>query len=749
MATSDGNWSDHDFIRGQTAETVEHDDTQQWPLMDDDGAEGRREMESESSDYQPSDSEEPSPSPEAAEPADIDDPEEPEIKDEEEDGSVRMGNVTAYEVINGNGNTSEDGTSLSIYRSGLKRTRERTFSTPLADDNKPPAKKQARKPFNKHYMDLLQDDTDDARRKYISEDWPELSETQIGLTVWTAEEKEMFFESVGRLGRDDIAGIAARLQGSKSEVEVRHYMHVLKAGAQEKKRDIKRPLHRPLLSDFPAAAEISEACCDALQKTADAVALHEKNQESKEGQQSWGRHWLLTGDNCHGLSKAALEMAGMPTTATNDDDDDDASNQSPVPTANGGPRAERLAELCKQLNPRAVPMLALLNVRTMLLLSERVFMNGIEEDANYMGLGDELPSIDMSAVQDLYSLVYAITQRLVATAMHICRSRDQARSKISSGGKKLVRPRDVRTAVASLGLKKDSQVFWARCPRRLGLSVRRSAVPFADMDGMGAQAEVVEDEVSEDDSEDNLDDDSDESTSEDSSEEDSSSSSDDDSDIISTYGEVERELLPEGSEYATNQQPSSHNIGGDEDSTYSSEEEDDESDDDDDESDEGSSDSSDDSDDSQDSSRGQDDEQTVITEQRINNEADEIIHYTATGYPTATWSQNSLKNRIRDELKEEEYACAVDEHASRQEELYLWAVLGQPPPPELGLDRLDQDATPHVEGFSTDTRRFPVDEIIETGSNWRDKLKYDAEWEKAAVQAQEAAREANKETKDM
>ncbi|ERS96415.1 hypothetical protein HMPREF1624_07325 [Sporothrix schenckii ATCC 58251] len=714
---------DDGLLQHQLAETVEFVDTQQWPLREDDLVGSRRELESESSDYRPSDSE---PSPEPAVSG---------VK-EEEDGSVRLGDVEAHdgssesesesedEDDDEDENENEDEGSASAFRAGQKRTRERTFSTPLVDDSEPQNKKlnRAKSSVNLLYTEILEDDMDDARRKYVAEDRTKLSTTQIGLTVWTAEEKEIFFESLARLGSDDIPGIAARLLGSKSEIEVRHYKHVLDENVQARKRDPRAPFHRPLLSDIPVATEIGKACCDALQKTADAVARREFQQDAKAEQRKWGPQWLLTGDNCRALSKAALEMAGMPG-------DDEASNQSPMPI--GGPQGERLAELGAQMHPNSVPMLTLFDVRTMLLLSERVFMNGTEEDANYMGLGDALPAMHMSALHDLYALVYALTQRLAATAMHFCRSRDQAKRHLPRSVKKLVRPRDVRAAVASLGLKKDSQVFWARCPRRLGLNVRRTAIPFADMQSSGirtAAAAGSAPDVSENNAEGSSDD----------KEGSQDSSSDDDSDIISTYGEVEKELLPDGAD----QKPSS--LGIDEDEGSLGEEDglsdiDDYSD-----TDESNEYSSNDTDENQER-----DTNAATTEQRVTTEANEIIHHTANGYPTAAWAETSLRNRIRDELKEEEYASAVDEHASRRDELYLWAVLGQRPPTETGLDQFNENVPPHVEGFSADARRYPVDEIIATGSDWRDKLQYEAEWEGAAVQAQKIAKEEVRQANEL
>ncbi|CAK7264222.1 hypothetical protein SEPCBS57363_000971 [Sporothrix epigloea] len=666
---------------------------------------GRREVQSDSSDYEPSSS--PSSSPGAGMPEEIEEEGERSINSNNHDG--REGEE-GEESSSSSGRSMEDGDFAAGYRASRKRSHQHNASAPLADAEaspRPGRRKRLRSSINMSYLGLLEDDMDDARRQYVPHSWSELGATQAGLSIWTAEEKEILFEAVSRLGRDDLPGISARLLGSKSEIEVHQYLDLLQKDAERRRNELRAPLHKPLLSDFLAAAEISEACCDALENAADLIAQREDHQEAQDEGRKWGPHWLLTGDNCRRLSKAALKIAGMPN-------EEDATNQLPVPSEDH--RNDRIAIIGAQLRPNAVPPLALFHVRNMLLLSERVFMNGVNEDAHYLGLGDTLPAAHMSALHNLYELVYSLTQRAAATAIHVCQSRYRLDPRLASKKKRQVHRRDVHAAVASLGLERNSHHFWARCPRRLGLKVARSALPFVGMES-ASQVEVPEETFPRKDGSGSRGSEADDQSNDE--DEDRDDDDDDDGDIM-TYDEAERELLPQNAKIVTNlrPEPSPQVMNWQYEASYVDE--------DDSNSDGGSN----------DESEGPD-TATALNEQRIRDEANEVICYSATGYPRAAWARTSLENRIRHELKEEEYAAAVDDRASRQDELYLWAVVGREPPPALmaAVSADNRTAAPHVEGFSLSARRYPVEEVIETGRNWRDKLQYEAEWEPSAAEA--------------
>ncbi|CAK7565353.1 MAG: hypothetical protein SEPTF4163_003268 [Sporothrix epigloea] len=665
---------------------------------------GRREIESDSSDYEPSSS---SSSPGVSILEGNEGAGERSINSNSHDGRE---SESGEEGSSSSGRSMEDGDFASGYRASRKRSHQHNASATLADveaSPRPGRRKRLRSSINISYLGLLEDDMDDARRQYVPHSWPESETTQAGLITWTAEEKEMLFEAVSRLGRDDIPGISARLLGSKSEIEVHHYLDLLQKDAERRRNEPRAPLQKPLLSDFPAAAEISEACCDALENAADMIALREDHQIARDEGRKWGPHWLLTGENCSRLSRAALKIAGMPN-------EEDATNQLPLPSEEH--QNDRIAIIGAQLRPNAVPPLALFHVRNMLLLSERVFMNGVNEDAHYLGLGDTLPAAHMSALHDLYELVFSLTQRAAATAIHVCHSRYRSDPQLASKTKRQVNRRDVHAAVASLGLKKNSYNFWARCPRRLGLKVARSALPFVGMKS-ASQVEVPEKTFQRGDDSGSSGSEANDQTDDEG--EDGDEGDDDDDDIM-TYDEAEQELLPQYVRLVTNQrpEPSAQVMNWQYEASYVDEDDSD--------SDGGSNDESEGS-----------DTATALNEQRIRGEANEVICYSATGYPRTAWARTSLENRIRHELKEEEYASAVDDRASRQDELYLWAVTGRKPPPALmaAVSADNRTAAPHVEGFSLTARRYPVDEVIETGRNWRDKLQYEAEWEASAAEA--------------
>ncbi|RWA05673.1 hypothetical protein EKO27_g9439, partial [Xylaria grammica] len=101
----------------------------------------------------------------------------------------------------------------------------------------PPPFKRVKGDFNSAYVNLLNQDIRDASSGLIhSEEHPELGHTQIGAVVWSAAEKKVFFAAVSRLGKDDAAGISARI-GTKSELEVRQYLIFLDAAKRRQHGD--------------------------------------------------------------------------------------------------------------------------------------------------------------------------------------------------------------------------------------------------------------------------------------------------------------------------------------------------------------------------------------------------------------------------------------------------------------------------------------------------------------------------------
>lgn len=284
-------------------------------------------------------------------------------------------------------------------------------------------------PFHLSYLSLLNDDILDASTHHIPEDpnvsdpeFPPLTPSQIGLTYWSAPEKSLFFSALSRLGPDNALGISCRVR-TKSELEVSAYISLLKtASAQHSRSNVGANSTLPI-SSIPSAAALSPALCSALESCADTTASKQAHHEESLESARWGEEaWLITPQN-----RKEIEL----------------------------------------FRPEGMLSLDLFRVRTWLRLQERVFMNSTVEDYQWQTFSDERPGIRTTCLEDFYSLVVSITRRLVAASIYVTESRIKSKK----DSKNIVWPKDVRAAVASVGLEKDSREFWAECARRLRLDV--------------------------------------------------------------------------------------------------------------------------------------------------------------------------------------------------------------------------------------------------------------------------------------
>ncbi|KAI3397737.1 hypothetical protein diail_10390 [Diaporthe ilicicola] len=291
--------------------------------------------------------------------------------------------------------------------------------------------KSAKGPFNRAFLDMLNEDIEHAAAQYVplSRETKDericLPESQIGMVTWTAMEKERFFEALGRLGRDDTPGIARRIR-TKGEMEVRQYLKLLQdALSQRRRQNELGPLE---LADFPAAVELSHECCQALDEAADSLALRQEKSEQTTEQHKLGNDWLITQDNCK-----------------------DAAQDETVDSV--------------------LPPASVLNVPNWLHISKRLFMNGTSEERNWQSLDGDRPSIRRATLEDFYSLALTLTRRLVAATIYMASSRSRAERGYNPEVRSKVRQQDVRAAALSLGLRTQKQPVLAACARRLGLKV--------------------------------------------------------------------------------------------------------------------------------------------------------------------------------------------------------------------------------------------------------------------------------------
>lgn len=289
--------------------------------------------------------------------------------------------------------------------------------------------KKTKKSVNRAYLDMLNQDIEYVASQGCLTDHERadgravLPSSQIGLTLWSSMEKELFFEALGRLGRDNTAGIAERI-GTKGEMEVRQYLKLLQDALTNRRRQNE---FEPLgLEDYPSAMEISNECCQALDEVADSIAAKQERAEVAEEEHKLGPHWLVSQENCKTLEAEVKE---------------DTSKSAGI-----------------------------FRTKEWLSLSERFFMNAPVAQGNWQAVDGEAPSIRLTTLDEFQSLVVTLTKRLIAASHYMAMTRIRSESGYNQEVRAFVKSKDVQAAALSLGIATQKAPLTG-CVRRLGLSV--------------------------------------------------------------------------------------------------------------------------------------------------------------------------------------------------------------------------------------------------------------------------------------
>ncbi|KAL8904584.1 MAG: hypothetical protein Q9207_003174 [Kuettlingeria erythrocarpa] len=259
---------------------------------------------------------------------------------------------------------------------------------------------------------------------------------QIGISRWSPLEKEFLFRGLLRYGRDDVPAISS-LIGTKSDFEVHVYLQLLQE-ANSKLQNYGNRQSSIGAFDVPAAAEISEHCCAALEQTADSLAsMQLKFEKSQERRAHFGL-WKLDQNAAEWVNHRMLEGK------------------------------EGAAEVHQGL-----PAAKILNLSSFLQLSAELFMNSNEPAGNYCSFAfrSERPSVFHTAFSDLYSITLSITKRIIQSSLFFAMSRLRATCSSSYSHKRTVKRADVLAALKVLGMKENAASFWAELPRRCKLDV--------------------------------------------------------------------------------------------------------------------------------------------------------------------------------------------------------------------------------------------------------------------------------------
>ena len=316
-------------------------------------------------------------------------------------------------------------------RSRPKRRRVESYASDLQ------ARVNRLKPFySDKYRVLFNSTVGDIASRGFSEVVP-LPPNQVGVTIWSSEEKATFFLVLARRGRHDIKGIAADI-GSKSESEVYTYLELLQNATAEQNAHVHR---KQLLriDDMEPALEVSQQCCAALDLAAEAISVLQHKGEERTERQEHASLSLLT-----------------PTVAQ---------------WAN---RSLHAGEEGEQEVLQTLPAATLLNLRSFLTLSKRVFMNSSVTENNWRTYAErrQSPSITYTAFSDTHTLAISLTRKLIQSSLFFAMSRIRAMGTSGSySPKQHVKARDVTTALNVLGMEANGRKTWIGTARKCRLRV--------------------------------------------------------------------------------------------------------------------------------------------------------------------------------------------------------------------------------------------------------------------------------------
>lgn len=333
---------------------------------------------------------------------------------------------------------SSEKASISSCDRSRSRGKPRKRKTAKISTSTQSRLKRLKSSYNDGYRALFNSTVKEVASNKSSEADSLLQESQIGVTVWSAEEKGAFFRSLAKRGRQDIRGIAADI-GSKSESEVHVYSDMLYKAAVD--QQIYEKLKNSLdTSQLEAALELRGDCSAALDLAAQTLSALEQNEVERAEKKRHKNLAVLTPKIARWVERCV--------------------------EAPGGGNEDLLEQ---------IPAARLLNAANFLALSKGFFMNSVIAEDNwrsYTGGETKSPSIMYTALSEFHALSISITQRLAQSSLFFAMSRLRAMS--ASGRytpRSHVRRRDVTAALNVLGMKSDAKAFWARTARRCRLRV--------------------------------------------------------------------------------------------------------------------------------------------------------------------------------------------------------------------------------------------------------------------------------------
>jgi RNA polymerase I-specific transcription initiation factor RRN5 len=141
--------------------------------------------------------------------------------------------------------------------------------------------------YNDDYRILFNDDVSCAAVRFHVDESTKYYTKQVGASIWTAEEQRIFFAALARLGKDQVAVIAAAVR-TKSIPETQQFLLLLHDAA------IQQGDARLTYRDIPAAIDVGNELGEQLDTAGEALAWFQEQYEANQEQEKYGDHWLLT-----------------------------------------------------------------------------------------------------------------------------------------------------------------------------------------------------------------------------------------------------------------------------------------------------------------------------------------------------------------------------------------------------------------------------------------------------------------------
>ncbi|EZF32387.1 hypothetical protein H101_04027 [Trichophyton interdigitale H6] len=289
------------------------------------------------------------------------------------------------------------------------------------------------------YRDLLAQATDEIAQE--PNHGAPIHSSQFGIVRWSTEEKLALFSALARKGKGAISEIASFI-GSKSRIEVQQYIMGLEQALRE--HHITEKKFRGItFSDIHAAAEISDECCLALEKAANALSVQEEQAHNLSGKRKYKDMWLVDSNAASFLEEKIQ---------TKDISDVDPSAHHMLATAQ------------------------LFHVPNWINLSRNVFMNfgghRIEDNWTRICFHEETPAVTCDSFTDFYTIAVSLTRRLVQSSIFFALMRIRATDERGRDRDRAIRKDDVHNALDTLKVQHNTREFWIYAARRCSLDVR-------------------------------------------------------------------------------------------------------------------------------------------------------------------------------------------------------------------------------------------------------------------------------------